>query len=238
MMPPALDRTCIHLWTASLSADSTDSERRCAILSDDERARADRFRVAHARRRFIVCRAFLRQLLANYLRADPASLVFRYGAHGKPHLAASSGIHFNLSHADDVAMIAIAWQREVGIDIEKSTDDVDLDRVADRTFSPLENRALAALALHGRRDGFYRIWTRKEAYMKARGEGLGYPTRSFSVSHLPANDDALITDEQAGEGFGEWRISEIAAPTRFCAALAAQGRDWSVARMNFPAAPS
>src|SRR5487761_1932168 len=150
MRPPKLDRTQIHAWTASLSLEDDAVEDSYLILSDDERARADRFQAPCARSRFVAARAFLRRLLSTYLRTDPASLDIGYGPHGKPHLADGSGISFNLSHAEDTAAVAIALQREVGVDIEATNQDVDFDGVARHAFSPAECRVLAALAPAGR----------------------------------------------------------------------------------------
>ena len=177
-------------------------------------------------------RAFLRRLLSAYLQTDPVSVAIGYGAHGKPCLANGSEISFNLSHAEDTATVAIALQREVGVDIEAVTHDVDIDAVARQAFSPTEIKALASLAPAARREAFFRIWVRKEAYIKARGEGLSYPTQSFTVSHLPRDDDALLMDDGEARALSHWRIAEISAPTGFRAALAAEGRDWSVLQME------
>ena len=235
MQPPKLDRTRIHVWSASLAVERNCVESCYAILTSDERLRADRFRVAHARRRFIVARAFLRRTLSVYLQTDPASLDVVYRPLGKPYLANESEIRFNLSHADDKATMAVASQREVGVDIEAVARDVDIDAVAREAFSPPELRALNSLAPAARRDAFYRIWTRKEAYVKARGEGLSYSTQCFTVSHLPMDYDALRTDDQDGGALSDWRVAEIPAPAGFHAALAAKGCDWSVLQLDAPA---
>ncbi len=164
-------------------------------------------------------------------RSIPGRSSFGYGARGKPHLAGTQSLTFNLSHADDLALYAIASGREVGIDLESTARDVDIDGVARTAFSTVECECLAALAPGLRRAAFFRLWTRKEAYVKARGDGFGYPTRSFSVSP-DARDDALIGDERDVDAPQRWRVIGLDAPPGFAAALAATGRDWSALRIQ------
>jgi 4'-phosphopantetheinyl transferase len=231
MEAPPLDRTQVHVWTVSLSAERAALAEFSTILTSDERARADRFRTPQLQRRFIVARAMLRRLLSTYLRVDASAVRLGYGEHGKPYVASALELCFNLSHADDMAVYAFAWRRDVGIDIEVTARDVDVEGVARQAFSLVECEALAALSPEARPAAFFRIWTRKEAYVKARGNGLGYPTRTFSVSHF-ARDDALLADECDARAQSGWRLLEIAAPDGFCAALAASGRDWSALRFD------
>jgi 4'-phosphopantetheinyl transferase len=232
MQSPALNSGEIHVWTATLAVPAEMIARHRKLLADEEKARAERFLVPRVRERFTVARAILRRLLSGYVGSAPETLCFGYADHGKPYLAHHSGLRFNLSHAGDAALIAIALQREIGIDIEAATREVDVLGVARKVFSPDEYARLTALAPQERPAAFFRLWTRKEAYIKARGEGFGYPTRSFSVSHLPGDQDALLADARKGIAPDDWRIIEIAAPDGFRAALAAPGRDWSVLRFD------
>lgn len=142
MEVPPLDRTQVHVWTASLSTWGTALAELRAVLVAEERARADCIRAPRLRRRFIVSRAILRRLLSIYLRVAVSELRLGYGAHGKPYVASLSGLCFNLSHAEDTVMYAFASQREVGIDIESTTRDVDIEGVARQAFSPIECEAL------------------------------------------------------------------------------------------------
>jgi 4'-phosphopantetheinyl transferase len=144
---------------------------------------------------------------------------------------AQTGVRFNISHADDIAMYAVASGGEVGIDIEATMRNVDVDGVAGHAFSPSECEVLAALAPHARREAFFRIWTRKEAYVKARGEGLAYPTRSFTVSHQ-GGGNALIADARDERAQDCWRVTGLEAPPGFAAALATEGRDRTVLRFD------
>ena len=234
MQSPPLDSGQIHVWTATLAVHGDALAQHRALLANEEKARADRFVFPRVRERFIVARAILRRLLSVYVRGHPAELCFGYAARGKPYLLHGSELHFNLSHAEDAAMIAIATQREIGIDIEATARNVDIEGVARKVFSPDEFVRLTALAPADRRAAFFRIWTRKEAYIKARGDGFGYPTRSFSVSLLPGDEDALLDGARQAIGQLDWRIAEIVAPEGFCAALAVPGRDWSVLRFDAP----
>ncbi len=227
MEAPPVSGTHVHVWTASLIAEATPLAEHSDMLAADEQARADRFRAPYLRRRYVVARGILRRLLAGYLKADARQLSFAYGAHDKPHVANESRLHFNLAHADDCAIYAVAQGREVGIDIEATARDVDVLGVARQAFSSVECAVLTALAPDARQDAFFRIWTRKEAYVKARGEGLSYPTRSFSVSHL-ADEDALLDDDKDEKARDRWRVIGLEAPPGFSAALCAEGRDWSV----------
>jgi 4'-phosphopantetheinyl transferase len=231
MEAPPLDSIQVHVWTASLQIATDAISHLCAELAPDERARADRFRTPQLRRRFVVARVILRRILAAYAPLDASALRIGYGAHGKPCLMDAPDLRFNVSHAGDSAVYAVASRREVGIDIEATGREVDVVGVARQAFSSLEREVLVALAPHAQREAFFRIWTRKEAYIKARGEGLSYPTRLFSVLHC-SGDDALIDDERDGQARDRWRVSDLNAPPGFAAALAAEGRDWTILRVD------
>jgi 4'-phosphopantetheinyl transferase len=231
MEAPRLFPGQVHVWTASLQSAGEAWIDLDAELAVDERARADRFRTEQLRRRFVVGRALLRRLLAAYAPAGSAALQIGYGSNDKPYLVDAPDLRFNVSHADDAALYAIAPGRDVGIDIEATTREVDVVGVARQAFSPDERAALAALAPAERRSAFFRIWTRKEAYVKARGAGLSYPTRSFSVSHR-GDDDALLDDEHEAQARERWRVVGLHAPAGFAAALCARGRGWTVQRFE------
>ena len=216
----------VRVWTASLEVDEAQLRTCEAQLSDDELERARRFRLPALRRRYSVAHALLRRLLAAHLGTDAASLRFESGPHGKPALCDSPQLRFNLSHAGDLALYALAWRREVGVDLEPCTLDIEIDAVAGHVFAAEERDALAALTGEPRRSAFFRIWTRKEAYAKALGLGLAYPTQSFSVSIRPQDDDALLHDRSLPQATRLWRVAEITAPAGHHAALAAAGRDW------------
>lgn len=174
--------------------EPTQLEALQGLLSDEERARAARFHSPDHARRFIVAHGRLRQLLAPLVGLDPEQIGFDVGPHGKPVLAgaaAASGIHFNLSHSDALGLAGWARDREIGVDIEVWRQTSDEAALVRRFFSPAEIAAYEALPLERRREGFFNCWTRKEAYVKAVGRGLGLALDSFDVA-LDDADGALL----------------------------------------------
>lgn len=177
-----------------------------SLLSDAERQRAGRFASDRVRRRFVVARARLRQLLGARLGVRPDSVELVYGAYGKPALArryAASGLHFNASHSEDVAVYAFSIGREIGVDVEALRVIRDADAIAARFFSRTENQAYLALDPRDRPAGFFNCWTRKEAFVKALGDGLHYPLDRFDVSLAPDEPAKILrvantTGEECG----------------------------------------
>jgi len=182
------------------------------LLSAGERQRAARFAFDRDRRRYIAARALLRRLLGERLGERPEAIEFVYGRRGKPALAprfAGSGLHFNLSHCDDVAVYAFARAREVGVDIEKVRPIPDADEIAKRFFSRRENLAYRALAAADRGPGFFNCWTRKEAFIKALGHGLHLPLGSFDVSLAPGEPARILrVGPRRGDDCG-WRLASL-----------------------------
>jgi 4'-phosphopantetheinyl transferase len=166
-----------------------------AWLHDDEQRIAQRFHFERDRRRFIVARARLRQVLAARLGTQPRAVEFAYTVHGKPMLAADSAsidLRFNVSHCKDVAVFAFCRGREVGIDVEMIERVEGIDEIAAYFFSRHELRAFRALAAADRHAAFFNCWTRKEAFVKALGEGLHFPLGSFDVSLAPREPARIL----------------------------------------------
>lgn len=193
------------------------------LLSADERARASRFKVEDARRAFIVSRSFLRTILGDALGCPPQTLRFGVGAHGKPFLAgahAESGIEFNVSHSGQVFLYAVSRGRPVGVDVECKREGLAVKELARRYFAPAEARLLLEEAPADERlNSFYRCWTRKEAYLKARGTGLTTQLHTFEVTFLPGVPPALLRTEVAGEDPAVWRVFDVPVPPGYVAAL-------------------
>jgi len=165
------------------------------LLSDTERRRADRFAFDRDRNRFIVARANLREMLATRLSVRPESVELTYGVHGKPALSrrfADSDLRFNVSHSDDVAVYAFSLGREIGIDIEVVRSIPDADDIAARFFSRRENETYLTLDPNDKPQGFFNCWTRKEAFVKAIGDGLYHPLDSFDVSLSPGEHAKIL----------------------------------------------
>jgi 4'-phosphopantetheinyl transferase len=211
----------IHVWQAWLDRDAEAVVRMESTLSPDEIARADRFRFEKDKNHYIVGRGLLRELLGNYLSEDPKRLEFAYGEYGKPLLAgdhASSGLAFNLSHSGGLAAYAFAINRNLGIDVEKIKPDFLSEDIARRYFSAREVDDLFSLSPTQRPEGFFRCWTRKEAYLKARGAGLQIPLDSFSVSLLPGQPPDFL-----GGVDPCWKLTAFVAAEGYPAAIAYDG---------------
>jgi len=201
----------VHVWRAWLDVSAGLLGQLEASLSPDERERAARFRFVKDRDRFVAARGILRDILARYLGANAAALRFRYEAAGKPALADSSELRFNASHSHGLALYAVATERDVGIDIELIRPRVAEEKIAERFFRPAEAASLRTLPKEKQAEAFFRIWTRKEAYIKAVGTGLSMPLDSFDPAEVPG-----------------WEVRDLDPDPRYRAALAVEGEGWSV----------
>ena len=234
---PVLAVEEVHVWRIGLDWPGRPLEELAAILSADELAKATRFHFRRDRERFIVARGVLRVLLARYIGREPASLRFRAGPAGKPTLATQScrgGLRFNMSHSDGLALYAMSRGREVGVDLERILPGVIEEEIAERFFSPREVVELCALPKGLQVEAFFRCYTRKEAYLKARGEGLSIPLNQFSVSLAHRAPAALLSsDGDAGEVLN-WSLQELAPGPGYMAALAVEGKEWHVKLWRWP----
>lgn len=217
----------MHVWRVSLEQTPEVYEALWQTLSSDERARAERFRFEKDRTRFVVARGALRSILSRYVGLHPARLSFAYGAQGKPELAGlttHSTLRFNLSHAGAAALCAVTEGREIGVDVEFIREDFASMEIAERFFSPREVAALQELPQQARTRAFFNCWTRKEAYIKALGEGLSCPLDSFAVS-LAEEDAATLLWSAAGAGEVErWTMKSLAVGADYAAAVAVEGK--------------
>ena len=178
-------------------------------LSDGERLRAGRFVFERDRRRFIVGRARLRHLLASRLGVQPDAVELVYGPRGKPRLSRSfsdADLCFNVSHSEDLAVCAFSSGREIGVDVEAVREMRDADEIAARFFSRRENEAYLALDPRDRPLGFFNCWTRKEAFIKARGDGLHYPLDRFDVSLAPGEPARILRVEDTPGEQCDWTL--------------------------------
>jgi 4'-phosphopantetheinyl transferase len=193
-----------------------------SLLDDEERARAIRFVRPPDRHRFVSAHAALRLFLARCLDIGPAAVRYQYGPHGKPRLGPGlPPLEFNLSHSRGLGVLAAARDRSVGVDVEFVHDLPDATSLADEHFSEVERAALRALPRVEQRDAFFRCWTRKEAVIKATGEGLSRALGSFDVDLAPGSTSALSRfDGRSGDAAG-WSLRELIAPTGYAAAGAA-----------------
>ncbi len=229
--PLALPEDEVHLWRVDLATVAAAEERWAPILSEDERARAARFHFARDRQNFTAARALLRTILGAYVGSDPKHLVFRYSDKDKPFLGsneAGTPVEFNISHSGTVALLGFARGREVGVDVEQVRTDLDCEAIARRFFSEREQQQLVALPASERYAGFFRCWTRKEAYIKATGSGLSLPLRQFDVSITPNDGSALLSTRPDASEAGRWGLQEVPAGEGYVAALCVRGRGWQL----------
>jgi 4'-phosphopantetheinyl transferase len=210
-----------------LHLDSDVPNALFALLSDAEREKAARFRFARDRRRFVAVRGRLRELLGTELGVDPASVAIENGAYGKPYLGGifeSSGLHFNVSHSADLAIIGISRGHDIGVDVEALQALDDANDIALQFFSHRENLEYAAVHADEKTTAFFNCWTRKEALVKALGQGLSYPLDDFDVSLAPGRPTRL---HRLGSKVGadcRWHLQSFVPAAGFVAALAVSGR--------------
>jgi 4'-phosphopantetheinyl transferase len=227
----------VHVWRATLDQTPSQIQSFRKSLAADEQARAERFYFERDRRHFIVARGVLRAILGGYLKRAPEGLSFCYSSHGKPALAGESGgdaIRFNVSHSHGIALYAVTRGREVGIDLERIRSNLEVEEIAGRFFSRREVAMLRALPTEEQREAFFRCWTRKEAYIKARGEGLSLPLDQIDVLLAPGEPAAILgTRPDPSEAF-RWSLQELATAPGYVAALAVEGQGWRLACWQWP----
>lgn len=234
---PRLGADDVHVWAARLDVDRERLASLAELLSEDERARAERFAFERLRQRFTAAHGILREILAGYADVAPERLRFETGAEGKPFLteeAADGGLRFNMSHSAGKALYAVTLGREVGVDVEQVCPDRDHARIAERFFSAREVQALRALSEEEQRTAFFRCWTRKEAYVKAVGKGLAIPLDRFAVSLAPRERAAFL---DAGDGAGVvsgWSLCNVPVDGGYEGAVCVEGeRNYEYRILNF-----
>lgn len=224
---PALHPHALHVWRIGLDQPSALRAGLQDSLSADERERAGRFVFTKDRERFVVARAALRDILSRYLQMAAGDIRFEYSEFGKPGLARlhQSTLQFNLSHSNGVALLALTLNRRLGIDVEFIRPIQDCNQIARRFFSANESAALFRLPAAQQPLAFFTCWTRKEAYLKAIGEGLSHPLEHFDVSLAPDQPAALLATRPDPAEASRWSLYGLAAGAGYVAALAAEGRD-------------
>jgi 4'-phosphopantetheinyl transferase len=220
----------VELWCCSLDLPTASVQDSLALLSDDERTRADRYRFRVDQHRFVAARAFLRTTIGYYLSLRPGRVRFVYGEFGKPALPPAlnaEGLEFNLSHSDALAVLGVARRRRLGVDVERVRPLPDLHDIASRFFASSEASRLRALPTDLQELAFYCCWTRKEAFLKALGHGLAHPLDSFAVS-LHATDARLLDVRDDPVALSRWALHHVNAGRGHVAALAVESRGLEV----------
>jgi len=228
------DVTGIDVWAASLRRSTVELSDLAATLSPEEDNRAERYQFEQHRNRFIAGRGLLRTILGMHLNRNPRELEFAYGPNEKPRLAHQDDdgpLHFNLAHSEDLVLIAVTRTGEVGIDVERIRPVSEAGNIVERYFSPRESGVYRALPEGEKPFAFFNLWTRKEAWLKATGVGIGQLLSEVEVSFLPGNPARLISLRGCTRSAAAWRLWDVAPASGYVGAVAspmgeAQLRCW------------
>lgn len=221
-----LSKKEVHIWRADLDLQIISIQKFHQTLSTDERARAERFRFEQDRKRFVIGRGILRIIIGRYLNIEPSRLEFCYGKSGKPTLANTFGketILFNMSDSGRLALYGFTRNHEIGVDIEHIRDIPEMEQIAERFFSDGENAVFHALPNGKKKEAFFNCWTRKEAFIKAKGQGLKLGLNQFEVSLAPGERAALLNINTDNQEASHWSLRDLDPGPGFVAALAVQG---------------
>jgi len=218
----------IHVWRGNINLTKLQVEGMLKILSKDELERAGRFRFERDQKRFIAARGLLRQILSFYIEKSPHTFQFEYNNYGKPILVTDSGcdtLSFNLSHSGTIALYAFTYDRKIGIDIERIRDDVAIEQIAQSFFSPSEIGSLMKINKNMLTEVIFQYWTRKEAFLKAIGEGISFPMKQFDVSLVSGRALTPITLLSDNLESSVWYGQDLFPGCGYAAAIAVEGSD-------------
>jgi len=220
---PDLSPAEVHVWQAGLDIPVQRLAQYETLLAADERARAARFRFDRHRDQYIAGRGMLRELLGRYLDQSPEAIKFSYSEYDKPFLPQGE-LQFNLAHSGGLVLYAFCLDEAVGVDVEVERELEDALQISERFFSPAERAVLQSLPQEARIPAFFRCWSRKEAFIKAVGEGLSYPLDAFDVSLAPDEPARLLTVRGSAGEARAWSLYSLALPPGYHGALAVKRR--------------
>jgi 4'-phosphopantetheinyl transferase len=223
----------VHLWRASLNRPSCETADLLEQLSLEERERAARYKFPKDKRRFIVGRGILRGILGRYLSINAHDIQIRYGPLGRPFIEETQNsvdLRFSVSHSEDLVLYALTLGRNIGVDLEYIREDLDVLKIAENFFSVRETTTLQTLPQKMRVEGFYRTWTRKEAYLKACGAGLSIEPRQVEVSLAPDAPPLILSMNGEPQKDQALSLIHLDLPPQFIGAMAVEGNGWSLSR--------
>jgi len=227
----------VHLWYSSLDLPESSLQRLETSLDEEEKERAMGICFERERTRFVVGRGLLREILGHYLLVEPSELCFDYSSTGKPSLTKEFGdrLRFNLAHSDGCAIYAVALDRRIGVDLERIVTVVEMEEIANRFFSDQEKAALHVLVGNERREAFFKIWTAKEAYLKACGAGLAHPSMNGIDAPLSQGRSScsLIISYDIREG-SQWTLEHLRPASDFMAAVVMEGSNYHLNCWQWP----
>ena len=223
----------VHAWCAKLNASEKNLLYFQRSLDPDEISRASRFHFDRDRKRYIARHGLLREILGHYLSMRPAEVQFAYNSHGKPFLSddlQSQDLNFNISSSRDLTLFVFVRGRQIGVDIEKIRQNIEFEELVERFFSENEGKAFQLVNPQSKLQTFFCIWARKEAYIKAQGQGLSVPLSRFDVSvDLHNKAEIFVANREAMEK-DRWVLHDLDPAAGYAAALAIQGKDWHLQR--------
>lgn len=232
---PLIPRT-IHIWQTNLDVTPKQITHLQDTLSIEESQRATRFKFPHLQQRFIAAKGILRILLGKYLNQLPGSIKFSYGSYGKPELDpqlfSTSSLQFNQSDSKSFALYAFTKQHPIGVDIECIRTDIEAFSLAKRFFSPSEIVALKNQPAEQQITAFFRIWTRKEAFIKAVGEGLSFPLNEFEVN-LDEESAKLLSIRTNAMVAAQWTLLTLKPSSGYIGAVAVEDKIDQVKLFNY-----
>lgn len=219
--PPStlqLNTDQIHVWMVDVPSNKVNEVAFFSLLSKDEKERANRFRFEKDRLIYVTAKAILRKLIGQYLNIDPTNIIFQYYKKGKPYINSKEDLKFNVSHSGDKVLIGFSLQHEMGVDIEYNKRKVKLKEVAKRFFSQTEYEKMVQLPKSQWRTAFFNCWTRKEAFIKAKGGGLSIPLDQFEVTLIPNEKPALQIIRWDQEDVPNWDLQTFDYETDYTGA--------------------
>lgn len=208
-----------HIWFGKITTEALSIQKFHNLLSPDERERAIKFKFAKHRNQFTWCRGLLRYLSGHYLNVLPESILFKYGEYGKPYYDISTTLKFNVSHSGIYGLLGFSLNAELGVDIEEIKPHFNVLEIAQNFFSELEIKTLKKISSERQNEAFYSCWTRKEAFIKAKTQGLTFPLKSFSVSLDSVNSAKLIETKWNIEEKKRWNLYSFKPSEKYIAAI-------------------
>ncbi|HYX50502.1 MAG TPA: 4'-phosphopantetheinyl transferase superfamily protein [Ktedonobacteraceae bacterium] len=227
----------VHVWSALLDVEEDLLQILQRTLDADERLRAGRFYFELDRARFIASHGLLRTILGSYMHVEPGKLRFSYNSQGKPYLAEpfqGKKLEFNMSHSHEIALFAVTFNRQVGVDLEHVYLFAETDSLADRILSQSEKAAWRKYSANNRLETLFRYWTCKEAYVKATGEGLRLPLEKIHISPMQESEARIISINHSVRMASRWSLQELHPVPGFAAALVVEGFDYRLNHWQWP----
>jgi len=238
--PIELKPNTVHIWAINFVVNEETFNSYFSLLSDDEKVRALRFKFYKDKRCYVVTKGVLRLLSASYLKMNAKDIIFEYEKYGKPKFKSQTNLNFNVSHSGDMAIIGFVYNYTIGVDVEKIKNDFDTSEIAANFFSQKEIEALQHIPKNEQYIAFYRCWTRKEAFVKAKGSGLSFPLDEFSVTLDKDLESELVETQWNPSEKYQWQLTSFKPSLDYIAATIVNSKfydlqyyDWNHLQLNF-----